>query len=479
MLPHPLLSALGPEFLTGIIAFVILLANSLSAKNHRLLFRFTLMGLCIAILFPIIRSHQHAITFQNLYIANQYVDFSKVLILVLTFFIIIVIHQKPSLSDVSKNELTVYLLFAAVGAMLFSGSCHLFFMYTAFELLTFPALLLMTRLCYGEDSIFCSKNLFSIQLVGSLVLLSGIALLYCFTGLTEIKKILEEVNTAGHIHRKWTIFSLGWISLGALIKMGSFPFHGWLLNARTKTEFVIKGYYILICLIPVYIGISRIIIRMSYSFLNYFSIPIISFSIIILISGKILAISTREKPLVFFLYLLASQIGIIWLCPITAHKLYAIQGNPEGITAGLWFLLTFLLIFIGFSLSILIPDSSQTTLLSKFFGKNTLLIVSLICLSGFPLSAGFNANFFLLSSLLINSRLLLAAAVTVNILFSGIMSYKIFLEQKSSACRESAHRINRFIVVFTIIYSVFAIGSGFMPGFLYSFIYQTAKSIWS
>lgn len=336
------------------------------------------------------------------------------------------------------------------------------------------------------NSLKTSFDYLIIGSIGATFYLLGVGFLYGFSGTLNMSDwqviFLESGGTD-----KSVLLGIILITLGCLIKCAAFPFHGWLINVyknslpsvtiflsgiSSKTAlFILMKYFFticnkgdfgnILCILQIFGLLSAFFGAMMAIFYDDL-LDTISYSSISQI-GYIIFMIACELPLIAFLYFINHA--------LSKSALFALSGGDK------WSALNHNNSYLGQNIqdvtskekSCLDNENNSTDITSaissnnKFFYllQNSLLILILIYLFGFPLTIGFAAklNFF---AFLIYKPLIFLLFLFMTF-FSFIYSKKIFLILQKKFlfpyCRSKLCTISIILLVgFIIIINYHLIG---------------------
>ena len=139
-----------------------------------------------------------------------------------------VAEQLATKAGVAQTEVFPLTMFALGGMMLFGASNDLLTMFIALEVFSLPLYLMCglarrRRLLSQEASL----KYFLLGAFSSAFFLSGIALLYGYSGGLSLGAIRDQVAT-GSGDTSMALVGVGLLSVGVLFKVGAVPFHSWI-----------------------------------------------------------------------------------------------------------------------------------------------------------------------------------------------------------------------------------------------------------
>ena len=125
-------------------------------------------------------------------------------------------------------EYPMIILFTTIGATFLLASADLVSMYLAIELQSFGVYILSALYRDSESATAAGLKYFLLGALSSALILLGSALVYGYTGLTNLNSIYELLSVpSDSSYSVSTVVTLGFviISIGLLFKVASAPFH--------------------------------------------------------------------------------------------------------------------------------------------------------------------------------------------------------------------------------------------------------------
>lgn len=127
------------------------------------------------------------------------------------------------------SEYSLILLFSVLGATLLISSADLISMYLSIELQSFAVYILASIHRDSESSTAAGLKYFLLGGLSSCFILLGAALIYAYTGLTNIESIFNLILSSSNSSNGTIlpILGLSFIVLGFLFKVAAAPLHNW------------------------------------------------------------------------------------------------------------------------------------------------------------------------------------------------------------------------------------------------------------
>jgi len=126
------------------------------------------------------------------------------------------------------SEYSLILLFSVLGATLLISSADLISMYLSIELQSFAVYILAAIHRDSESSTAAGLKYFLLGGLSSCFILLGAALIYSYTGLTNIESIFNLIlSSSTSSYSVFPVLGLLFIVLGFLFKVAAAPLHNW------------------------------------------------------------------------------------------------------------------------------------------------------------------------------------------------------------------------------------------------------------
>ena len=375
----------------------------------------------ITIFLIINSSFENIKIFNNSFALDQFSSFMKILILVSSFFVLIM--SKKYIQDINNNkfEYPVIMLIAILGMFFMVSSNDLILFYLGLELQSLSLYILAS---IDRDNLRSSEagiKYFVLSALSSGLLLYGCSLLYGFTGSTNFQVIS---NNVGDINIG-TIFAMIFILVGLAFKVSAVPFHMWTPDVYEGSPTSVTSFF---AIVPKIAGIA-VFIRFMYSpfqnILDQWQYILVFISIASMILGAVAAINQKNiKRLIAY-----SSIS---------HMGYAIAGISTGTESGFKSTMIYILIYsamnIGFFAFVFLMKRSGKYVedineLSGFSKNHPLaalsLLIVLFSLAGIPPLAGFFAKFYIFMSVIESGMYTLAIIGLITTVVSAFYYIRI------------------------------------------------------
>lgn len=328
---------------------------------------------------------------------------------------------KPSIP-----EFALILVFTTIGASFLVSSTDLVSLYLAIELQSFAVYILATLYRENESATSAGLKYFLLGALSSALILLGSALVYAYTGLTNLDAIssLISVSTTSDSVTQGVMLGLVVMTAGFLFKIAAAPFHNWAPDVYDGVPTIVTTWLSVMPKISIFVllltvssltegllGPAQAGLTFGDITVNVWQALLLVCSLLSLIIGTVVGLSqVRIKRLLT--YSTISHVGFMLLA-------LAVSGQ-ESIDAFLFYLIQYtltnlnvFLILLAFGYLLVKPWAQKGTgdveyikeLRNQFSQSPALALSLLICLfsmAGVPPMMGFFAKYAVLYSAIHN-----------------------------------------------------------------------------
>ena len=406
MLPL-LITAYGSVLLMSITAF---------SKRSIAAYIFTLVILSASAISVIVSYKNAPMQISDLIIMDS---FSYYFIAIITIAgLLITMLSRDYLSSRSESQGAFYILLslAVLGAQVITASSHLVALFLGIEILSVS---LYAMIGYTKEiriSLEAAVKYLVLAAASSAVMLFGIAMIYSESGSMVVSVISKHQPTV------ITYFGLSLLLVGLGFKLAVFPFHMWSPDVYQGAPAPVSAFIATLSKGAVFAFLVRFpILNMNASSESLIQILTI-ISIATMFAGNLLALNqTNIKRMLA--YSSIAHIGYL-LIPLIA-------GTSAGISSIAFYLVSyFVTVIAAFGVIALMSHSNPAKDFENISDYKGLWIqkpwlaaimsLSMLSLTGIPLTSGFIAKFYLFASAVDSGLWLL---VILGILNSGISAY--------------------------------------------------------
>jgi len=418
-----------PELILVAIAIVVILLD-LVIQRKVWLAVVSIAGLLVSAGFAIAMwgGGSQAI-FNNMMAVDNFAIFFKLLFLAIAVLIILASTDYVSKFARFKGEYYALVLLSTLGMMLMAATAELISIYMALELTSISLYILVGFLKDSKSSEASLKYLL-LGAVASAVLLFGMALVFGFTGKTQLGEIAQAVQAMspqGVLASPALILGLVLLVAGFGFKIAAVPFHMWAPDVYEGAPTPITAY---LSVASKAAGFA-IILRVFYSAFGlpqWFSLDwgliFAVLSVIGMTIGNITAIpQTNIKRMLA--YSSIAQAGYLMVGLATVG--FSTAADIVGRSSLLFFLTSYALTNLGAFIAIIaISNKLNSDLIDDYSGMGKrapvmalALTLFLISLTGIPPAAGFMAKFYIFSGAVQQGLLWLVIIAVINSVISA------------------------------------------------------------
>ena len=410
-----------PELILSTSIFSLLIIGVFIKNSFNIIYRLSTFVIFLLILIIISDNNDSVKIFNKSFILDEFASFSKILILVSSFFVLLM--SKKYILDIKNNkfEYPIIILLSILGMFFMVSANDLILFYLGLELQSLSLYILAS---IDRDNLKSSEagiKYFVLSALSSGLLLYGCSLLYGFTGSTNFEVI---ANNTGDL-KIGTIFAMIFILVGLAFKVAAVPFHMWTPDVYEGSPTSVTSFF---STVPKIAGIA-VFIRFMYSpfyeIIDQWQFILVFISIASMILGAVAAIGQNNiKRLIAY-----SSIG---------HIGYAIAGIASGTENGFKSTLTYILIYAAMNIGIFafvflmkrkgkyVEEISELSGVSKNHPLTSLsLMIILFSLAGIPPLAGFFAKFYIFMAVVESGMYTLAIVGLVTTVVSAFYYIRI------------------------------------------------------
>jgi len=416
-----LIKYLVPEVFLSLSIFSLLMIGVFVKNSFNLIYKLSIFLIFLLILIVLNTDGETIKIFKESFVSDNFSLFAKLLILISSFFILII--SKKYIVDIKNNkfEYPIIVLLSILGMFFMVSSNDLILFYLGLELQSLSLYILAS---IDRDNLKSSEagvKYFVLSALSSGLLLYGCSLLYGFTGSTNFEVIASNTadSTIG------IIFAMVFILVGLAFKVSAVPFHMWTPDVYEGSPTSVTSFF---SVVPKVAGIV-IFIRFMYlpfqEILDQWKYILVFISIASMILGAVAAIGQNNiKRLIAY-----SSIG---------HIGYAIAGMTPGTENGFKSTLIYISIYAVMNIGVFaciflmkrngkyIEDIQELSGASRNHPLMSLsLLIILSSLAGIPPMAGFFAKFYVFMAVIESGMFTLAVIGLVTTVVSAFYYIRI------------------------------------------------------
>jgi NADH-quinone oxidoreductase subunit N len=452
-----------PEiFLT--VSILITLLIGVFFKNSYVIVTSIIYGIIIALILIILNSFSDSFKlFSDSFISNSFTNFFKILILIGTFFTLIITQNFIKETKINYFEYSLVLLLSVLGMFIMISANDLILFYLGLELQSLSLYILASLDRNNLKSNESGLKYFILSSLASGLLLYGCSLLYGFSGSTNFEIISSNTNT----DNIGTVFAMVFILVGLAFKVSAVPFHMWTPDVYEGAPSSVTSFF---AIVPKVAGIAVFIRFMQIPFSDVIDQwqPILVFiSLASMILGAVAAIGqTNIKRLIAY-----SSIG---------HMGFALAGISTSTVMGYSSSITYISIYVVMNLGIFAcifsmkRDGKYCENLNDLSGiskhhpiLSISLLVFLFSLAGIPPLAGFFAKLYIFIAVIESKMYTLAIIGLLSTVISAFYYLRIIKIIYFDDASKSFDQIKNLGISTTLFLSSLILVSFFVyPSFL-------------
>lgn len=332
----------------------------------------------------------------DLLISNNTVVIIKTVLLISSAIILIL----PN--NIYEYEFSQLILLATLGMMLLISSNDLIMLYLSIELISLSSYVLATIRTNSQHSTEAGLKYFLLGALTSGLLLFGMALLYGFTGETNLINIANILWYTQY--ETQIVFGVLFIFIALLFKLAAAPFHMWLPDVYEGSPTIVTAYFAIVPKIAILFTLINLTINIFVPLQSYLIPLFISTAIASLFVGGIGAINqSKIKRLVAYSAILNIGWMLIAFIPLSFNSIQAV------------FIYILLYILMSINLFTLLLNFNHYNYISQFSALsryNPVLAYTfgftLLSIAGIPPLAGFFSKYLVLFNAVQNEYYLLS-----------------------------------------------------------------------
>ncbi|OGO25334.1 MAG: NADH-quinone oxidoreductase subunit N [Chloroflexi bacterium RBG_16_50_9] len=418
-----------PE-LTLVVFAVLVILLDLGVRQKTVLGLVSLVGLVIAGGVSVAMwGGSYPLIFSNMLAVDNFALFFKLLFLGVAFLIILSSFDYVAKFASFQGEYYALILLSTLGMMLMAATTDLISIYVALEL-TSISLYVLVGFLKDRKSTEASLKYLLLGAIASAVLLYGMALIFGFTGQTqlgEIAKVIRGMSPQAFLDSPALLLGIVLLIAGFGFKIAAVPFQMWVpdvyegaptpVTAYLSVASKAAGFAVFLRVFFIAFGMPA---RLSQNWGMIFAV----LAVISMIIGNVVAIpQTNIKRMLGYSSIAQAGYLMVGLATLGFASGTGILGQ-SGI---LFFLTSYAFTNLGaFTAIILISDKLDSDMIADYAGMGrrapvlalglTLCLISLI---GMPPAAGFMAKFFIFSAAVKTHLLWLVVIAVINSVISA------------------------------------------------------------
>jgi NADH-quinone oxidoreductase subunit N len=389
---------LAPELSLTLLALVVMVVD-LFVRRRIVTVTVGLVGLIVPLAFTI----SQALTlnfniahyaFFNMFVVDQYSIFFEIIFLIIAAVMMLASYSYVGKYVKADGEFYTLMLFATVGGMFMASTSELISIYISLELTSIPLYVMAGLIRTSERSAEAAVKYVLLGAMSSAILLYGFALLYGFTGTTDLKGISAAIVASVSSGNVMVLVAAVLILAGFGFKISAVPFHMWAPDIYEGAPTPATAFFSVASKAAGFAALIRVFIDGNLAYGNV-SALIIAISIVAILTmtlgNVVAAVQTNVKRMMA--YSSIAQAGYI----IMGFSASVASSQAAGNSAVLFFILVYVLTNLGaFAGIIALANATGGERVEDFRGlarRAPLLsagtALCLLSLAGIPPMAGF------------------------------------------------------------------------------------------
>ncbi len=418
----PNISIAYGEILLSLGALVLLMVGVFKKDSVNLVswlsVGFMAIALCLTMATPTVQTY----TFSNLFVADDFTQYMKMLVLVAAALAVIMSREFFKLEGDERFEFPVLLVLATVGMMVMVSANDLMSLYMGIELQSLSLYVLAAFKRDSERSTEAGLKYFVLGALSSGILLYGCSLIYGFIGSTNFSSIGNVISNYGdHGAPIGVIIGLVFVLAGLAFKISAVPFHMWTPDVYEGSQTPVTAFFAVAPKVAALALLARTLYVPFGDMSASWSQVIIFMSVASMILGSFAAImQTNIKRLMAY-----SSIGHVGFA-----LLGLISGTSEGLRGLIIYMTIYLVMNVGMFVCIMsmrrkedgmVEDIKELSGLAKTDPPLAAFIsIFMFSLAGVPPLAGFFAKWYVIIPIVRDGNFILA---TIAVLASVVGAY--------------------------------------------------------
>jgi NADH-quinone oxidoreductase subunit N len=466
-----------PEMTLAATAIAVILCD-LFIKRKGFLTILSIIGLAVAGVFTLLMWDKGPQpVFGSLLVTDNFALFFKVLFLGIAAFVILSSTDYVNKFSNFHGEYHALILLAALGMTLMSSATELITLYISLEV-TSLSLYVLTGFLKDEKSSESSLKYMLLGAVSSAVLLYGMALIFGFTGSTQLGGIADAVRQTGNaniMENPGLMMGVVLLVAGFGFKIAAVPFQLWVPDVYEGAPTPVTGFLSVGSKAAGFALIMRVFYT-AFQMPDWLSLDWGSIFAVLAVVGMIVGnVSAIAQGNIKRLlgYSSIAQAGYL----LVGLATLGIAPGTEviGRSAILFFLFSYALANLGaFAAIIAISNKVNSDEIKDYAGMGKrapvlalCLTVSLISLIGMPPAGGFIAKFYLFNGAVQNGLLWLVVIAVLNSVISAFYYLRVvkamWFNDPASTEKVPASGALRLVLAVTTLGVLFV---GIVPNFV-------------
>ncbi|BCJ87737.1 NADH-quinone oxidoreductase subunit N [Effusibacillus dendaii] len=338
-----------------------------------------------------------------LYIVDDYGNIFKLIVLMGTFFTLLMSVDYLKQVQIPRGEYTYLLLFATVGAMVMASSLDLITLFVGLELLSIASYVMVgIRRNYGKSTEGAMKYLV-IGGISTALTLYGMSFVYGLTGTTNISAAIQSFSALwGEFHFLF-LLSLVMIVAGLGIKLSLVPFHMWTPDTYEGAPTPITAFLSAVSKAAALAILFRVLLFLYSGFISEWYMIIVVIAILTMVIGNVAAL-TQKNIKRMMAYSSVAQAGYLLVPIAVLGKSETLLNLLQSMSELVFYLGVYVLMTMGaFAVISYVTRQTGSEDIDSFRGlyqRSPFLAIAMtvfmLSMAGMPITAGFFGKFIII-----------------------------------------------------------------------------------
>jgi NADH-quinone oxidoreductase subunit N len=382
------------EIFLSVSAMALLMVGVFKKDSVNLVSWLAVVFMAVTLFLTVSVSGDQAFTFNNMFVADGFTTFMKILVLVASALAVIMSREFFKLEGDDRFEFPVLLVLSTIGMMVMVSANDLMTLYMGIELQSLALYVLAAFKRDSERSTEAGLKYFVLGALSSGILLYGCSLVYGFIGSTNFSSIAAAISNLDQAP-VGAIVGMVFVLAGLAFKVSAVPFHMWTPDVYEGSQTPVTSFFAVAPKVAALALLARTLYEPFAEMSGSWQQVIIFMSVASMILGSFAAImQTNIKRLMAY-----SSIGHIGFA-----LLGLIAGNAEGLRGVMIYMTIYLVMNVGTFVCIMsmrrkeegmVEDISDLSGLGQNHPAMALaLSIFMFSLAGVPPLAGFFAKWY-------------------------------------------------------------------------------------
>ncbi len=428
----------------------------------------SVIGLITALIFNTMYWNKNLPFFNHMMVMDNYACSFGAVCIVLGAVLIVFYNRFMGDEDHHLAEVLSIIVFALAGSIIMVSYTNLLMLFLGIEILSISFYILAGLKKKDLGSNEAAMKYFLMGSFSTGFLLFGIALIYGATASFDLAAITAFVKMNGAATNYLLICGVLMILVGLLFKVAAAPFHFWTPDVYQGAPTIITGFFATVGKIASFGAFYRLFQLCFAPISAEWSGTIMVVAILTMFIGNITALQQKNLKRMLA-YSSIAHAGYMLLALLSP----AYVGGSAILFYSLAYGISSMSAFISIHIIQIQTGSDEINGFTGLAKKNKMLslitAISMLSLSGIPLTAGFIGKFYLFSSAIEGGYVLLVCLAVVNSFISIYYYFKPLIEAYfKDSHTDNVIELKRTESILLILLSIATIVLGVLPGIIHS-----------